>query len=74
MEGIWYPLKKIDILRKKLIGVNSMMILIEELDDTQHYQRKYYKRLREAILGKEMNKYRYEILKRENGDYLNVVD
>jgi len=35
-EYIWYPMKKIDIVRKKLIGMHCSLILMEEIEESRH--------------------------------------
>lgn len=42
-EYIWYPMKKIDIVRKKLIGMHCSLILMEEIEESRHQKGTYIK-------------------------------
>ena len=49
-EGLsWYPRKKIEIVRKKLLGVNPVKILHRELKDSQHANKPYMAAIERAI-------------------------
>ena len=50
IDEIWYPLKKIEIMRKKLQGVHSSLIMIEELEETRHKEATYINVIKNAIM------------------------
>lgn len=41
-EIAWYPKKKIDVVKKKLLGYKSTIIMIEELEDAPRHRRETY--------------------------------
>jgi DNA-dependent protein kinase catalytic subunit len=47
----WYPRKKIETFKKKLLGVNPVKILYRELKDSTHAQKDYMECLGKAIQG-----------------------
>ena len=50
-EILWYPKKKIEIVRKKLMGEKSSKIMLEELTDTRHLRSQHYNMIKEAVAG-----------------------
>ena len=49
-----YPRRKIDIMRKKLIGIHCSTIMIEELAETKHKREKFFPLLKEVIEGRRV--------------------
>jgi DNA-dependent protein kinase catalytic subunit len=52
MEALSFlPKQKIDKVKKKIAGVNPVLILKQELSESTHASKKYYKQLCETIQG-----------------------
>lgn len=51
MDDIIIHLKRIDIVKLKLIGMNPSLIMTQELSSTKHKTEKYFNNLVDAVKG-----------------------
>lgn len=70
----WYPRKKIDIVRKKLLGVNPVKILYRELKDSTHDKKEYIGQLERAIQGPDDGIRYYHLSQHPHKRYMEVED
>lgn len=47
----WYPRKKLQVVRKKLLGFKSTQIMLGELEDSKHLKSSYGFKLKQIIEG-----------------------
>ena len=50
-ELSWYPRKKIEVVKKKLLGINPVKVLYRELKESVHCKKDYSVTLQKAIQG-----------------------
>jgi len=72
-ELSWYPRKKIEVVKKKLLGVNPVKILYRELKDSTHDKKDYIGTLEKAIQGPD-DGLRYYHLSQGNKKFMEVED
>lgn len=70
----WYPRKKIEIVRKKLLGVNPVKILHRELKESQHASKPYMSTIERAIQGPEDGIRFFHLSQNKNIRYMEVED
>eukprot|EP00831_Metopus_contortus_P042368 TRINITY_DN33549_c0_g1_i1.p1 TRINITY_DN33549_c0_g1~~TRINITY_DN33549_c0_g1_i1.p1 ORF type:complete len:139 (+),score=28.51 TRINITY_DN33549_c0_g1_i1:97-513(+) len=46
----WYPRKKIEVMRAKLEGRHPVLIIIDELAESEHGARPYFPRLKNSLI------------------------
>ena len=73
-ELSWYPRKKVEVVKKKLLGVNPVKILHSELKDSVHASRPHMSQLENVIRGSEGSLRFYHLARPTSKRFLEVED
>lgn len=70
----WYPRKKIEVVKKKLRGINPVKILQRELKESIHEKKEYIEAIERTIRGPEDGIRHHHLSQNSNKRYLEVED